>query len=208
MFSYDIDLSTMFESSSNYTFHQSDRLGNDVIDNTQRTLQNTAYLTRVMSDFTPDKMANTHMDFATQYPGIMVSGTNGGTGLGEFGVDQESNLLWKSEGQRPLEKLQLFPRTFLTVPYLGRGSCDPIIEAQLLQGENIRGKKSVTTVMEKNFMPLDKYPLDEDKRSRTSNGSNAIEELALDGWARGGATTRNMEENYFSKKSKPTNPGL
>ena len=36
----------------------------------------------------------------------------------------------------------------MTVPYLGRGSCDPTIESQLLQGETVRGKKSVSTVME------------------------------------------------------------
>lgn len=196
----------MFE--SDYKFHQSARLGNDMTDQTQRTLQNTAYLNRVMSDYQSDKMANTHMNFATQYPGVMVSGTNGGTGLGALGVETESNLLWKSEGQRPLEKLQLFPRPFLTVPYLGRGSCDPSLESQLMQGENVRGKKSVSTVMEQNFLPLDQYPLDDSKRATANSGQSSIEELALDGWVRGGKTTRDLEENYFSQKSKPSTSGL
>jgi hypothetical protein len=149
-------------------------------------------------------MSTSHVDFATKYPGVMVSGTNGGTGLGAMGVDAESSLLWKTQSQRPLEKLQLFPRSFLTVPYLGRGSCDTNLESQLIQGENVRGKKSVATVMEQNFSPLDKYPLDSEKRARASEAKYSVEELALDGWVRGGKATREFEENTFSKNSKPT----
>jgi len=179
-------------------------MGNDVTDTTQRTVQNSAYLDNVLAHFSSDKMSSSHVDFATQYPGVMVSGTNGGTGLGALGVDTESSLLWKTASQRPLEKLQLFPRSFLTVPYLGRGSCDTNLESQLIQGENVRGKKSISTVMEQNFLPLDKYPLDSDKRARASEAKYSVEELALDGWVRGGKATRDFEEKTFSEKSKPT----
>ena len=189
---------------SDYPFNQSGRMGNDVTDTTQRTVQNSAYLDNVLAHFSSDKMSSSHVDFATQYPGVMVSGTNGGTGLGALGVDTESSLLWKTASQRPLEKLQLFPRSFLTVPYLGRGSCDTNLESQLIQGENVRGKKSISTVMEQNFLPLDKYPLDSDKRARASEAKYSVEELALDGWVRGGKATRDFEEKTFSEKSKPT----
>ena len=193
-----------FASTSDYHLFESGRMGNDLTDQTQRTVQNSAYLNSVLTHFSSDKMSSSHVDFATQYPGMMVSGTNGGTGLGAMGVDTESSLLWKTYSQRPLEKLQLFPRSFLTVPYLGRGSCDTMLETQLLQGENVRGKKSVSTVMEQNFLPLDKYPLDSDKRTRASEAKYSVEELALDGWVRGGKATREFEEQTFSKKSKPT----
>lgn len=193
-----------FASSSDYLLNQSGRMGNDLTDKTQRTVQNSAYLDTVLTNFSSDKMSTSHVDFATQYPGVMVSGTNGGTGLGAMGVDTESTLLWKTPSQRPLEKLQLFPRSFLTVPYLGRGSCDTNLESQLIQGENVRGKKSVATVMEQNFLPLDKYPLDSEKRARASEAKYSVEELALDGWVRGGKATREFEEKTFSKNSKPT----
>ena len=192
-----------FASPTNYQLNQSGRMGNDLTDRTQRTVQNSAYLDTVLTNFSSDKMSSSHVDFATQYAGVMVSGTNGGTGLGAMGVDAESSLLWKTTSQRPLEKLQLFPRAFLTVPYLGRGSCDTILESQLIQGENVRGKKSVSTVMEQNFLPLDKYPLDSDKRVRASEAKYSVEELALDGWVRGGKATREFEEKTFSKNSKP-----
>jgi hypothetical protein len=196
----------MFE--SNYTFHQSGRLGNDTSDQSQKTMQNNTYLNAVLSNYHPETSSNQHIDFATNYPGIMANTSARGNGLGMFSIENESNLLWKSEGQRPLEKLQLYPRSFLTVPYLGRGSCDPTLESQLFQGENVRGKKSVSTVMEQNFMPLDKYPLDDDKRAFANNAKYSVEELALDGWVRGGKSTRDLEENYFSQKSKPSASGL
>ena len=197
-----------FASSPDIQFNQSGRMGNDILDKTQRTVQNSAYLDNVLAQFSSDKMSTSHVDFATQYHGVMVSGTNGGTGLGAMGVDAESSLLWKTNSERPLEKLQLFPRSFLTVPYLGRGSCDTTLESQLIQGETVRGKKSATTVMEQNFLPLDKYPLDSDKRARASEAKYTVEELALDGWVRGGRATRDFEENHFSKKSKPTVSGF
>jgi hypothetical protein len=77
-----------------------------------------------------------------------------------------------------------------------------------MQGENVRGKKSVSTVMEQNFMPLDQYPLDAGKRERANEAKYAVEELALDGWVRGGKATRELEENYFSEKSKPNVSGF
>lgn len=190
----------MFEFTSDYKFQQSGRLGDDQTDQTQKAMQSSRYLDNVMNHYSGDKMTKSYVDFATQYPGMMVSGTNGGFGLGGSAVDAESNLLWKSDPQRPLEKLQLFPRPFLTIPYLGRGSCDPTIESQLMQGETVRGKKSVSTVMESNFMPLDQYPLDSQKRAKAGD---TIEELALDGWNRGGKSSRDMQEKHFSEKSKP-----
>jgi hypothetical protein len=193
---------------SDYKFHENARLGNDITDKSQQNVQNTAYLSNVLSHYSSDKMSGSHVEFATQYPGMMTTGMNGGFGLDAAKVDQESNLMWKSDSQRPLEKLQLFPRSFLTVPYLGRGSCDPTLESQLFQGETVRGKKSVSTVMEQNFMPLDTYPLDSGKRSRAGQAKYSVEELALDGWVRGGKATRELEENYFSKKSKPSDSGF
>lgn len=183
-------------------FHQSGRLGSDFTDNTQRTLQNTSYLNTLLTDFNSDKVSNNHVNFALENNGLQISGMNG---AGAMGVDNESNLLWKTKSQRPLEKLQLFPRPFLTVPYLGRGSCDSTLESQLFQGESVRGKKSVTTVMENDFNPLSKYPLDEGKRQHIQS---SVEELALQGWVRGGKATRELEENYFSKNSKPANSGF
>ena len=160
----------MFENNIS-SFNQSDRLGSDVFYNTQDAIENRAYVSHTVNDLYTGQQMSRDVMFATQQPGLMVNGVTRGMGLGSSSVEQESNLLWKSEGQRPLEKLQLFPRPFLTVPYLGRGSCDPNIESQLMQGESVRGKKSSSTVMEQNFLPLDQYPLEEGKRNDVSSAN-------------------------------------
>ena len=193
----------MFEYTSDYTFNQPGRLGNDSSDKTQKTLQNTKYLNSVLGYYSADKASSTYVDFATQIPGMMVSGMTNGSGLGGGSVEDESNLFWNTKIERPLEKLQLHERPFLTIPYMGRGSVDTALESQMMQGENVRGKKSVATVMEQNFSPLEKYPLDAQKKAT----GNTIEELALDGWARGGKSARDLQENYFSNKSNPADTG-
>jgi len=166
---------------------QSDRIGNDLTDLTQNTIQNTNYLNRVLSYDSSAK--SSFMDFASQYPGMMSQGTVQGGGLGGSEIEQESKLLWSLQ-ERPLEKLQLFPRPFVTVPYLGKGSCDPMIESQLFFGEMIQNKKSVSPILENDFSKMDpgkNYP---------------IEETALNGWVRGGIASRESEEQHFSAKSR------
>lgn len=192
----------MFEYKSDYMFNRSDRLGNDTMDVTQNTIQNSKYLNSIFSQYQTENNGTTSVDFATKIPGMNFSGTSCGSGLCGSSVDHESDLFWKTESERPLERLQLQERPFLTIPYLGRGSVDTNMESQLMQGETIRGKKSVTTVMENNFYDLNNYPLDPEKKEST------IEELALDGWTRGGKSARDMQENYFSQKSKPLDSGF
>jgi hypothetical protein len=129
-----------------------------------------------------------------------VNNVQGGTGLDGTVVDDESQLWLKVGQQRPIDKLQLMQRTFLTVPYLGRGSCDPTIESQLIQGETVRGKKSVSTIMEKSFIDPRTYPLEKGLVERVQDGSHVIQELAMDGWVRGGSNTRESGEKSFSQK--------
>ena len=54
--------------------------------------------------------------------------------------------------------------------------------------------------MERNFNNNAEYPLDDRKRAN----ANTVEEMALDGWTRGGKATRESGEQYFSQKSKPS----
>jgi hypothetical protein len=54
------------------------------------------------------------------------------------------------EHERHYENFNLNERLFKTVPYLGRGSCNPVLESQLLQG-TWSPTKSASTVMDKSF---------------------------------------------------------
>jgi hypothetical protein len=188
---------------SNYSFLNTARIGFDPVDNTQRNLANGRYADYMLSNFFEAPDANGHVDFATQQPNVMFSGLSNGRGLIGGLVDVDSRLLMKTEQERSLEKLSLEQRPFLTVPYLGRGSCDPILEAQMLQGENSQDKKSVGTIMTKSFMDHTMYPVDPEMKSRV-DASKMIEESALDGWVRGGVHTREMaQDGAFASQSRP-----
>jgi hypothetical protein len=169
---------------SDFIFNQLGNITDDNTDITQRTLQNTHFSNLVLTNYFRDKVSNEQIDFISQYPALDYTGVIG-PAVGGALVDGESKLFIGTDQERALGKLQLFSRPFLTVPYLGRGSCDPTLESQLLQGEVVRGKKSVSPLIEQNYSI---YPLPEQV--------NAVEELALGGWNRGGLDTRTTGDQY------------
>lgn len=176
---------------SNFTFNNFDRISNDTTDNTQHNLQNTKFANYSLSSYFSESITNDNIKFATQQPNMMINGTTYGTGLNGDIVDYDSFLNIKKEQERPLDKLSLNQRMFLTIPYLGRGSCDTDAESQLQQGANITDKKSISTVMDKSFLEYTMLPSDSKMNKRVSDFN--VEESALDGWIRGGGTSRNLE---------------
>jgi hypothetical protein len=189
---------------SNYLFNNADRIGMDVTDETQRTLQNTRFSNYTISNYNNESLSDSHVKFATNQPAISFNAVNGGSGVGANVVDFESLLHLKNEQERSLEKIQLIQRPFLTVPYLGRGSCDPVLESQLLQGEIVSDKKSTSTVMDKSFMNYSLYPTDSKMEERVKNTAFTVEESALNGWVRGGASARNIPATKFDKNQRPS----
>jgi len=175
---------------SSYTFHNMGRIGTDSTDQSQKNLYNTRFANHTLSDFYSAQSANSTIQFASAQPTMVMTGKALGNGLNGAVVDAESFLTLKTEQERPLDKLQLTPRPFLTIPYLGKGSCDPVLESQLLQGELVSDKKSVSTIMEQSFSPYIMYPTDSQMEERVNNPAYTVQEAALDGWVRGGSNTR------------------
>jgi hypothetical protein len=189
---------------SSYMFNNTDRLTNDVTDQSQRTLYNTRFANYTLSSYFTDKISDSYVNFALVNPTMNYNGTAHGVGLGGSIVDADSLLLLKKEQERPFEKLQLMERPFLTVPYLGRGSTDPTLESQLLQGELVSEKKSVSTIMDKSFAKYALYPTDSKMEERVNNAANNVEEAALSGWVRGGMATRDMSADpNMVKNNRP-----
>ncbi len=174
----------------NYAFDNTSRLGSDPMDESQQNLANTQYANHIFANYYKNQRSDSHVVFATQQPAVQFTGLAGGNGLPGNKVDFDSLLLIKTQQERPFEKLQLFQRPFLTVPYLGRGSVDPSIESMLQQGENVSGLKSVSTIMEQSFLNYSLMPNDDKMESRTKDASSVVQESVLDGWVRGGANTR------------------
>ena len=180
------------------------RIGADAVDNTQRTMYNTRFANYTLSNFFSENLSGAHVDFATSQPNVMFNGVSG-VGVHSGSVDVDSMLLLNQTKERSLEKLQLNERPFLTVPYLGKGSCNPVLESQLLQGEHNGDKKSVSTIMSKSFMDYSLYPTDEKMEEQVSNPAHTIQEAALEGWVRGGMLTREMAGDVdFRNNAQPS----
>lgn len=178
---------------SDFVFNNLGRIGTDNVDNTQKNMENTRYANYMLDNFLMNVSSQEHVKFATAYPSMNFRGNPGGVGLPGMVIDDDSKLLLDANSERALEKLQLRERLFATVPYLGRGSGNPILESQLQQGESIGDKKSLNTIMEQNFMNHDNYPLRSDMKDRVTNPVFSVEEVALDGWTRGGTASRDMD---------------
>jgi hypothetical protein len=111
------------------------------------------------------------------------------TGVSSSVIDTHSFLLLDVE-KRSADKLSLQQRPFVTIPYLGRGSADPDMETHLLVGENANMKRSENTIMDKSFMPYSQLILEQ---NQVNDPNGTIQELAMDGWYRGGINTRNTD---------------
>jgi hypothetical protein len=178
-----------------YTFNGTSRIRSDNTDKSQQTIMNTKFNNYMLSSYFSDSRSDDHVRFATEQPAMMFTGINGGAsgGINAFTVDVDSTLNIKKENARSLEKLSLQQRPFLTVPYLGRGSCDTVLESQLKQGDFIANKKSVSTITEQSFNS--NYPLIDSIKTTITNPKYLVQESALDGWIRGGSATREQAKS-------------
>ena len=143
-----------------HAFNNLSNLRNDETDTTQRTVYNTRFSNYMLSNyFSDDQLAP--VQFSTQQPAVTFNGTWQGPGIPSASVDMDSNMIMGYELERPWEKLELTPRIFATVPYLGRGSCDPTLETMIRTGETTIDRKSVSTISESSYIPYQSYPGEE-----------------------------------------------
>ena len=187
-----------------YQFNSMGRIGLDSTDQSQKNVYNTRFANYTLSNYFSNVVSDSHVQFAIQQPTTTFSGMVNGHGLINGLVDDESKIFYSAENERPAEHIMLMPRPFLTVPYLGRGSCDPALESQLQQGETVGDKKSVSTIMEKSFSSYALYPTDDKMKDRVQDPAKNVEESALNGWVRGGMLTRDMSSDpKFQQGNRP-----
>ena len=55
------------------------------------------------------------------------------------------------------------------------------------------------TLSEKSYDNVHLYPLDEDAKNKATNPKYSVQEAALSGWVRGGASTREMNDDPRNK---------
>jgi hypothetical protein len=152
--------------------------------------------------FSSDCSMKNPIALATTQPGVMYNGGYN-SGAGGCNIDDNSKLQIGTIQTHPRSRIDLFHRPFATVPYLGRGSVNPIIEAQIQQGEQIVNKRSVNNLSEKSYIKYHQTPLLPAVQEKINNSTNKIESDASEGWIRGGVPSRELtrDANYVNKHS-------
>lgn len=186
---------------SNYTFDQMSRIGLDDCNISQTNLQNVASCNYTLQNyFEKDCTMKNPIALATAQPGIMYNGGHS-SAAGGCNINESSNLLIGTIQTNPRCKISLYQRPFATVPYLGRGSVDPVMEAQIQQGELNTNKKSINVLSEKTYLKLSQTPLLPAVKEQVTNPDRLVESSADPGWIRGGLPSRELtrDADYASK---------
>jgi hypothetical protein len=188
---------------SSYTFDNISRIGNDSCCISQTDIQNVSscnYMTQ--NYFAADCSMKNPIALATTQPGIMYNGGYN-SGSGGCNIDESSKLQIGTIQTHPKSRIDLFQRPFATVPFLGRGSVNPVIESQIQQGELIVNKRSVNNLSEKSYIKYHQTPLLPAVQQKMNDTTNKIESDASEGWIRGGVPSRELtrDTDYFNKHS-------
>ena len=175
---------------SNFTFENMSRIGSDESYMSQSEFQNTGHANYMLQNFfASDCTMKSPIDLATSQPGIFYSGGNS-TAAGGCNINESSDLQIGSIQTHPKSKLDLFHRPFATVPFLGRGSVNPVMEAQIQQGELLVNKRSINNLSEKSYIKYHQTPLLASVKERIDN--SAATKDSANGWIRGGVPSREL----------------
>jgi len=184
-----------------YAFDNMSRIGNDSCYQDQTSIQNVQSCNYTLQNyFAGDCAMKKTIGMATSQPCIFY---NGVSNVGESGclVDENSKMIFGTiSTSLPKSKLDLYPRPYSTVPYLGRGSVDPVMESQLIQGETITNRKSLTNLSEKNYGKYLNTPLLPNIKERINNPYYCVEGVASEGWIRGGLPSRELTRDTKNSK--------
>ena len=177
---------------SDFTFNGLTRIGNDNCSQDINSIQNTQSANYMLQNyFANDCNMNKAKSLATTQPGLVYKGSMGSDVCGS-NINDSSKLLIGSVQTNPKCRIDLFHRPFATVPYLGRGAVNPILESQIQQGEAVTNKRTITRVTEKSYGKYTSTPLIPSVKNTIQNPNNLIEGVAYEGWIRGGLPAREL----------------
>lgn len=175
---------------SDYTFQNMTRIGNDSCYLSQRNVQDSRSGNYLLTNYYPDCPMSKAIEFATNQPSVFYSGGQQ-IGPGGCNIDYNSQLTI-ADLSKPKCRISLTQRPFLTVPYLGRGPSNSLLESQIQQGEIYSNRKSVNTITEMSYSNYSNYPLIPSLQASVTNPANIIEDVAVEGWIRGGLPSREL----------------
>ena len=175
-----------------YIFDNMARIGNDSCSLDQNSIQNVESCNYTLQNyFLGDCSMTKPINLATTQPCVNYKGSFT-VGAGGCNIDENSQLMIGTIQTHPKCRIDLFQRPFATVPFLGRGSVDPILESEIQQGEMMTNKPSVNHLSEASYIKYTSTPLLSEVRDRVTNPVYSVEGVASEGWIRGGLPSRDM----------------
>jgi hypothetical protein len=186
-----------------YTFSNMSRIGLDSCNTSQNEIMDVKSCNYITSNFfAADCRMKNPAAIAFSQPGVFINGGYETNSCAE-NINTNSMLKIGALQTHPKARIDLFQRPFATVPYLGRGSVNPITELQIKQGDTVTNKKSVNTLSEKSYIRYHQTPLLPVMQQKIDDSSKKIETDASEGWVRGGIPSRELtrDKDYFNKHS-------
>ena len=185
---------------SNYLFDNMARIGLDPCCQSQTDIQNVEYANHMLQNyFLSDCSMKNTKNLATSQPGVFYNGGYNTDACGS-NIDQNSKLQIGTIQTHPRCRIDLFHRPYSTVPFLGRGAVNPVMESQIQQGDTNINKKSVNNLSEKSYIKYHETPLLSNVKERISGAQNSHDDAAAKGWVRGGVASRELtrDSTYFN----------
>lgn len=180
--------------------NQLTRVSNDPSCIDQQSIQNIAAGNYILSNpFLQYNYMSHVQKLATSQVGINYKG---GFGLSSDpnDVDCGTRMRFGYMNTNPRSRVDLFTRPFVTVPYLGRGDADAVVEAQLQQGVLVKDPRTILRDSEKNMFKYSSTPLIPLVASQLGiqDSSKMIEQFAEPSFIRGGISTRDLHRDTQS----------
>lgn len=181
------------ENTESYTYNNLARMNQDNSYINKQDIDNNSYADYSTINF-HDNLKNVE-NVALSQPNIFISGVYGPDGNESHVIDSDTYLK-QSELTNLNNKINLQPRYFATVPYLGKGNCEVNVESMLRKGVLTNQQRSCGSDVEKTHNNI--IPLIPSVENAITNPKYLVEGVADSMWVRGGTNTR--EQNYSSNK--------
>ena len=173
-----------------YTFNHTTRLGDDLCDKSEQSVQNSNASTYMLTNYRPACPMSNAIEFATSQINVNFTGSHQ-IGINGCNIDENSELTIH-DLSKPACRISLFQRPFATVPYMGRGMNNPVLESQMQQGDYALNKKSINPLSEISYGPYYNTPMIPSLEATITNPANLVEGVAAEGWIRGGLPSREL----------------
>ena len=188
------------ESATKLNINRKTRLVDESCYKTFRDLQNVSTSDYMITNYKDYKCAATNIrDIAMNEPTITYRDGYGWSSINGCNIDDDSKIRNADNLTNMRYIQQLNTRPYTSVPYMGRGVANPVLENKIITGEDTSQKKQCNTL---SGIYIDRFvPLVPCLKDTIQNPVHLVTEVARSDWVWGGLPSRDLirNSNYLSK---------